>query len=114
MGMTGEDKRLSATYESTFGEMLAELGAATGVEPPDLTAFWPMVGQRFDRSPMVIGRAVNGWMDHITVDELSDPAARAALLAAVRRTAEGDGGCPLRWVTERPSPAASLALTTAR
>ena len=96
--------RLSAEYESAYGRLLAALAVAPGIEPSALTAFWPMVGHSFDRGLLVVGRAVNGWMDHISVEALPDRAARAALLTAVRRTAEGSGACPLRWVTERWSP----------
>jgi hypothetical protein len=90
---------LSLDYEATYGRLLVELGTATRVEPPELTAFWPMVGHKYTGNLMVVGRAVNGWIDHITVDKLGDPAARGALLKAARRTAEGSGACPMGWVT---------------
>ena len=92
---------LSLDYEAAYRRVLIELGAATRVEPPELTAFWPMVGHKYSGSLMVVGRAVNGWIDHITVDKLGDPAAREVLLEAARRTAEGNGTCPMAWVTER-------------
>ena len=95
---------LSQQYETAYGQMLAALAAAPAVEPPELTAFWPMVGHADDRALLVVGRAVNGWMDHITVDALSDPVARASLITAARHTSEGDGDCPMGWVTARWSP----------
>lgn len=32
-----------------------------------MTAFWPMVGHAYDGALLVVGRAVNGWIDEITV-----------------------------------------------
>jgi hypothetical protein len=84
--------------------MLAALAVAPGVEPPELTAFWPIVGHAYAGALLVVGRAVNGWIDEITVGALSDPIARDALIAAARRTAEGEGDCPMGWVTARWSP----------
>src|SRR5437667_6341428 len=63
-----------------------------------------MVGHSYSGALMVVGRAVNGWIDHITTDELADPIARKRLIAAARRTSEGSGTCPMRWVTDRWSP----------
>ena len=70
---------LSDRYTAAYEHMLVAVSQAPNVAPPELTAFWPMVGHAYDGSLMVVGRAVNGWMDHITVDALGDPAARETL-----------------------------------
>jgi hypothetical protein len=104
---------LSTDYEAAYGRLLEAISVTTRVEPATLTAFWPMVGHAYDGSLLVIGRAVNGWIDHIDVAAMGDPRARATLLRAARRTAEGTGDCPMRWVTDRWSPGDG-AYSTAR
>jgi hypothetical protein len=79
--------------------MLATIGDTPGIEPDRLTAFWPMVGHAYNGSLMVVGRAVNGWVDHITVEGLQSDSERRTLLAAARASSEGDGSCPMGWVT---------------
>lgn len=91
---------LSSEYDAELEAMLARLGATPGVEPAVLTAFWPRIGSGYSSGLMVVGRAVNGWIDEIAAPALADAAARADLRAAMRRTAEADGQCPMRWVTD--------------
>ena len=95
---------LSADYEDSYERMLEAVALTPGVEPRELTGFWPMVGHGYAGDLMVIGRAVNGWIDHANVDELADPAVRRTFASAARRTAEGSGACPMEWVTARWSP----------
>ena len=91
---------LSPEYDAELEAMLARLGATPGVGPSLLTGFWPMTGLAYSNGLMVVGRAVNGWIDHISAPELANATARAQLRASMRRTAEGDGQCPMRWVTD--------------
>jgi hypothetical protein len=55
------------------------------------------VGHQFDGDLLVIGRAVNGWVTHITAHEARDRQIVAARTAEARANAERDG---LRWVTD--------------
>jgi hypothetical protein len=91
---------LSPDYDIDLEAMLARLGTTSGVGPPLLTAFWPMTGSAYSGGLMVVGRAVNGWIDNIAAPELANATARAQLRASMRRTAEGHGQCPMRWVTD--------------
>lgn len=91
---------LSDTYADDFRALLVAAGRTPGVEPDQLAVFWPMVGARYTGELMVVGRAVNGWIDSARTSELGDEAVTAAATAAARRTSEGSGGCPMRWVTE--------------
>ena len=91
---------LSRDYDRDLEAMLARLGSTPNIRPHLLTAFWPKIGLAYSGGLMVVGRSVNGWIDEIVADRLADPAARAELRAAMRRTAEGDGECPMRWVSD--------------
>lgn len=95
---------LSDDYRGAYEQLLAAVAARPGVEPPKLVGFWPMVGHAYTGELLVIGRAVNGWIDHEDVAALVDPAVRAGFANAARQTAEGSGDCPMAWVTERWSP----------
>jgi len=72
---------LSPDYDIDLEAMLARLGTTSGVGPPLLTAFWPMTGSAYSGGLMVVGRAVNGWIDHISAPELANATARAQLLS---------------------------------
>jgi hypothetical protein len=92
--------RLSARYDTPYDALLEAVGTRPGVKPTELAAFWPMIGHAYDGSLMVVGRAVNGWIDRVAVSDLAGPEARRSLLGTMRRTSEGDGqGCPMGWVT---------------
>ena len=100
--MTQVDRGLSSRYEHLYDRLLAAAGATPGVQPQELAAFWPMVGRAYDGRLLVVGRAVNGWIDQVRVPELADADYRASTLATLRRTSEGDGTtCPMSWVTWR-------------
>lgn len=99
-------------FEAAFDRLLAAIGRSERIEPHDLAMFWPMVGHAYGGGLMVVGRAVNGWIDRIDALALADPAVRASAVAAARATSEESGGCPLRWVTDqwgRPSGEYSTA-----
>jgi hypothetical protein len=93
--------RLPAVYDHAYASMLTEVGATPGVEPNELTGFWPMIGHSYTGKLMVIGRAVNGWIDKITLEELRTPGRPEAVASLMRQTGEGDGSCPMGWVVWR-------------
>lgn len=87
-------------YTSDFDQMLATLGATPGLVPDRLTVFWPKVGTAYAGELMVVGKAVNGWIDEIATERLGSQEARARVLDDARLTAEGDGNVdPMAWVT---------------
>jgi len=89
---------LSREYEAGYIDLLARV-AATRIRPPETSLFWPKVGRLYDGELLLIGRAVNGWIDRWNT---SAPADLAALAAAARATAEdGVNGCPMGWVLDR-------------
>ena len=69
----------------------------------ELTGFFAMKGERYRPSGlMVIGRAVNGWVDGICAAKLTDSAVRNefALKVQERSATPPDGcSCPMSWVT---------------
>jgi hypothetical protein len=91
--------RLSRDYEQDYAALLERVGSARGVSPRTMTLFWPKVGAGYDGDLLVIGRAVNGWIDHWSLDEPTDV---PCLARAARRTGEGQvNGDPLGWVLDR-------------
>ena len=90
---------VDADYEAVFGRLLESV-----VKVPDLTAFWPACGHRYDRGLLVVGRAVNGWTHDWTRDRAADPAGRAAILAQARSASESAVECPLAWVGKQAGP----------
>ena len=100
--MTEVDRGLSPRYEHLYDRLLAAVGTTPGVEPQELAAFWPMIGRSYDGRLLVIGRAVNGWVDRVRANELANVDYRASTLTTLRGTSEGDGtACPMSWVTWR-------------
>jgi hypothetical protein len=90
---------LSSKYEATYRRLLRSVAATPRIHPPETSLFWPKVGRRYDGELLLIGRAVNGWIDRWNLDE---PADTEALAVAARRTAEDVvNGCPMGWVLER-------------
>jgi hypothetical protein len=104
MGMThaatpSPTTALSSEYEASYDWMLSAIAAAPGVPEDPLAVFWPMIGHAYQRQLMVIGKAVNGWIDDVQAVELTDPVARENILRAARRTSEGEESSRMRWVT---------------
>lgn len=93
------DGRLSSAYEDRYIELLARVAASSRIHPRELALFWPKVGASYVGDLLVIGRAVNGWIDRWDLDEPSDPRALAAM---ARATAEGTvNGDQLGWILDR-------------
>lgn len=92
---------LPSSYDATWDRMLAELPNAPRLRVRELTSFWPMVGIRYDRELMVVGRATNSWIPHWWADECHDPARRAEIIDETRTASASDGRCRMLWVTDR-------------
>jgi hypothetical protein len=94
------------------------LPAVAQVQAQCLTGFLPMKGQQYEdtRSLMIVGRAVNGWTEHITSDDLNDEnqcwAYARLVLESVTQNMEG--GCPMSWVIHHWGMAAAEGYNTRR
>lgn len=90
---------LTSAYGATYRRLIESVAATPRIRPPETSLFWPKVGRKYEGDLLLVGRAVNGWIDRWDVDEPTD---LDALLAAARATAEADvDGCPMGWVLER-------------
>ena len=65
----------------------------------DLTGFMAMVGQKYDRDLMVIGRAVNGWSQGWKPDSFCDWNKIDLFADGVLESVEEGKPCPMSWVT---------------
>ena len=65
-----------------------------------VTGFMAMVGCLYAHALMVVGRAVNGWDKGVLPKHLASHAAAERYSHAVLDSVNGDGPCPMRWVTE--------------
>jgi hypothetical protein len=91
-------RSLSARYGDAFAELLAKAGSTPNVRPDALAVFWPMTGASYQGDLLVVGRAVNGWIDKVSVAELVDATRARAWAETARYTAEDDEGDPMGWV----------------
>lgn len=83
--------------------MLGDVASTPRINPRQLALFWPKVGARFDGGLMVVGRAVNGWIDLWDLDKSNEV---GALAQVARRSGEAAvNGDPLGWVLEQWRPA---------
>lgn len=58
-----------------------------------------MAGLARDGGSMVVGRAVNGWVEGIHPDRLSASADVTRYAKLVQESVAGNGEGPMRWVT---------------
>jgi hypothetical protein len=80
--------------------MLATVATTAGGR--EFAVFWPKVGASYAGDLLVIGRAVNGWIDRWVPAELHDP---LAVAATARASGEGlVNGDQLGWVLDRWRP----------
>lgn len=63
-------------YRVMFDALLTKLAEDPQLPHDKLTPFLPLVGDRYTGELMVIGRAVNGWLDEWSPGELRDPGRR--------------------------------------
>lgn len=91
-------RELSPDYGVRYRAFLA--GAAEASRPGrPWTIFWPMIGHRYARDLLVVGRAPNGWTVRWDGAVERSDAAIAIAVEAVRRASEGDGADPMDWIT---------------
>ena len=92
-------RQLSAGYGQAYERLLGRVAELGRIKPPEVSLFWPKVGRDYDGDFLVVGRAVNGWIDKWNTDQATDP---RLLAAAARATAEATvNGCPMGWVLDR-------------
>lgn len=90
---------LSVEYEAAYAELIARVATSPSIRPRELALFWPKVGRSYDGDLLVVGRAVNGWIDRWDLDAPSDA---HALAATARATGEGTvNGDQLGWILDR-------------
>jgi hypothetical protein len=86
-------------YEGLFAGLLAEVAKAPTRRPVSQALFWPKIGRLYDGEVLLVGRAVNGWIDRW---EPADSRSPAELAAVARATGEGEvDGCQMGWVLDR-------------
>jgi hypothetical protein len=91
--------RLSSEYERLYARLLGEVAAVRTRRPVQQALFWPKVGRLYDGELLLVGRAVNGWIDRW---EPGDGRTPDELAAVARATAEGTvDDCPMGWVLDR-------------
>lgn len=80
--------------------MLEHIVAAPRISPRETSLFWPQIGAAYDGDLLLVGRAVNGWIDRWDLDSPTD---LVELTRTARQTSERSpaGGDPLRWVVDR-------------
>lgn len=82
-----------------YDEHLKNLGLNAGKIPEkNITTFFPMKGNLYNHELMVVGRAVNGWEEQITPEELLDNMKRKDYLRQTYLASQPQ--CPLSWVTK--------------
>ena len=88
---------LSAQAESVFLSVGKE---ADNLPKDPIVGFLPMKGTLYRGELMVVGRAVNGWDTPIEAAELANPDLAREYTAKVWENVSGQGGCPMKWVSE--------------
>ena len=98
---TIQEQNLLATILSLVGREAANL------PNEKITGFLSMKGHAYNHELMVIGRAVNGWLDGVYPNNFSNQAvikkhAQDAFDSATNPSPWGDGinPCPMLWVTD--------------
>lgn len=85
--------------------ILAPVGEVAGTlsrrQRRELSGFLAMQGCGYSGGLMVVGRATNGWDTCAYPDQLEDPAFRGEFALEVQKSVEGNGRCPMAWVTEQ-------------
>lgn len=77
------------------------LAPASGFGEAELTAFMSLRGLAYDGALMVVGRAVNGWLDGISSRKLADATLRHSHANALYASSSRTATCPMGWVDEQ-------------
>jgi hypothetical protein len=97
-------ERVMATIEERdifAEEILGSVGRnANRLSDGEVTGFLAIRGDYYDEKLMVVGRAVNGWTEGIAPRGMIEQSALEKYAAAVFDGVTGNGGCPMRWVTD--------------
>ena len=92
-------RQLSSDYGAAYERLIQHVASVGRITPPAASLFWPKVGRAYDVELLLIGRAVNGWIDRWDTDQPADlPGLAAAAQATGQATTDG---CPLGWVLDR-------------
>lgn len=90
---------LSDGYARMYAGLLADLASARSRHQSTQAMFWPKIGRLYGGELLLVGRAVNGWIDRWEPGDRRSP---TTLAAVARHTAEGTvNGCPMGWVLDR-------------
>jgi hypothetical protein len=91
--------RLSAGFGQLYADLLSDLALTRARRAVTQAMFWPKIGRLYGGELLLVGRAVNGWIDRWEPGDRRSP---AELAAVARHTAEGTvNGCPMGWVLDR-------------
>lgn len=90
------------SHSNLHRRLLTDAHASLSHRPqPKLTLFAPCIGSKYDGKLMVIGRAVNGWIEEFDLTEAGTEARRDAIIELVTANPDGDAPCPMGWVVDR-------------
>ncbi|MBL4844226.1 MAG: hypothetical protein JKY65_01760 [Planctomycetes bacterium] len=92
---------MSKGYETSFRTMLGAVGRGRRIRHPEIDAFWPMKGHRYQGELLVLGRAVNGWDTTFCQADLARLSSRERIVRRARDASEANraDACPMLWVT---------------
>lgn len=65
-----------------------------------ITAFMAMIGNQYRGELMVVGRAVNGWIEGCKPQELNDSRNVNSFIERVLQSVTDGDPCPMQWVSE--------------
>jgi hypothetical protein len=100
---------LSATYERTYDRLLQLLGGKCAALPTDVCVHWPMHQPTYAGKLLVVGQALNGWMEGGPTCGLADEQTRRSLLAETRLRSESTTAFDWMRPSERARPFWRLA-----
>jgi hypothetical protein len=100
----GHNERMNDARETEIRQLKELLSAITEqVTTKEVTGFLSMVGREYTGQLMVVGRAVNGWTEGKSSNELRTDAQRLGYARQVYKSVMEIMGeeCPMSWVTSQ-------------
>ncbi len=95
------DRAMKSDQLRLFGDLLSVVGEKHGTLPEvPLNGFLAMVGHKYDGGLMVVGRAVNGWIEGCTPSQLKDASQREWVVNEALASVTGTDRCPMLWVSD--------------